>query len=143
VFKGEIVAELMILHHHHGRNYYDVSTPELKNRAYLHAFNFMDECQYYSDVEEHSELADWKQEIAELKPILESKKVPKSLHMDLKELERRIRELENQIEEAEENSSLFKRCKATDLEAIKEFMNYRSKNGYDDESIEFTETEEC
>lgn len=136
------MAKLMILHHHHGRLYYDVSTDALLNRAYLHAFNYMHEGQYYSDAEEHSELADWKQELSELKLFLESKKVPRSLHMDLKQVEKRVDILEHDIEEAEDNSSLFKRAKAADIGAIKEFMNYRSQNGYDDEWIEFTKTEE-
>ena len=136
------MKEILILRHHHGVNYYDVSTPELRAKAFLAAFNYMEEGEYYSDCEDQSELSDWKEELKELEEFEKSKKIPKVLGMDLKELKNKINELTNQIDEAEEERQLYKKCKKGDIEAIEEFMELRMDVGAESEDFEIVELTE-
>jgi hypothetical protein len=136
--------KIMILHHHHSRSYYDVSSPEIEAKSYLAAFKFMDE-DYgsYSDIEERvDEVKTWTEETEELREILESGKIPKALHMDKNGIEKKIDSLLRDIENARDEVELYGKCKVGDVKAIKEFMKARSDEGAESEDLEFAKIEE-
>ena len=131
------MKEILVLTHHHGVNYFDASTPELKAKAFVSAFNYLEEGEYYTDVENHSEIPDWKEEMDDLQEFVKTKKIPKILDMGMNEVRSRILELKSWIENANEDAELYKECKKGDAKAIELFMTRRMSEGAESEDFTF------
>ena len=135
------MKKILVLNHHHGVNYYDASTASLEKKAFVSAFNFMKEGEYYVDVRENSEVQEWKEEVVELQDFLDSKKIPKSLGITEKEVAKKIDSLNSNIRNSEEEAELYESCLEGDPKAIKEFMQLRMNLGAESEDFEFAEVE--
>lgn len=125
--------------------YYDISTKAKEEAAYRAMFSELDvEFEVYAELTD-TDLKEAEDELAELlkyKAEADEKKLSQFLADNLHRAFADIPSRESYVRGLKKQVALYKKAKAGDYAAIRELLNYRSKEDYEYETFRIVETTE-